>query len=97
MNIKRNLAAIILILGMIIIFSTTQTTLSQVAIGVRYHSGPVTLSFGNYPCYPYIYYPSGGYTYLRPHHHRHYRYYGHERYYHHVRGYRHRHRRHDWD
>ena len=53
----RYISILVIVLGLVLYSGFTQTSVSQVRFGVRYHAGPVILSFGNYPCYPYSYYP----------------------------------------
>ncbi len=86
-------AVLIFALGMGVLIGATQTTYSQVTLGVRYHSGPLTIAAGNFAYYPYTYHTVNQHYSWPRHHKRHYNYYGHQRGSH--RGwYRRGHRRH---
>ena len=98
MKPKIKFAAFVLTVSAVLVFTPSKNLFSQVAFGISYHSGPLTLAFGSFSCYPPVYYHApvyygaGGYSYYHPHyvyreHHKYYRGYGHERFTHHRKAY----------
>ncbi len=79
MNKRSYIAVLILILGLSAFTGLTKTSYSQVTLGVRYHSGPLTIVAGNFAYYPYTYHPVNQHYNWPRRHKRHYNYYGHER------------------
>jgi len=85
MKARKYLPAIFIIIGLVIFAGNTSNTYSQVAFGVRYKSGPLTVAFGNAGSfrpvynYPVKHYPVKHYYYWPRRHYRHYYYYGHYR------------------
>lgn len=93
MNNKRNMLILLVIVGLVIFVGSSRSVNSQVSFGLRYHSGPVSVYFGDYPCYyPGSYYYAPSYYEYHPRYHRRWSYYEHDRGWHRGWYKHHRHR-----
>lgn len=79
MKARNILPIIAVILGLMLLSGNVNKSYSQVAVGVRYHSGPLTVAFGNFGYYPYVHHPVKHYYSWPRRHYRHYNYYRHDR------------------